>query len=66
MAQGGALLLTTSALPPVSAASESLAKAPLLSIFRGALALSFSSRPARCRAFLTLVTSWSLEKGLPI
>ncbi|MDC6695226.1 hypothetical protein, partial [Leclercia adecarboxylata] len=37
VAAGAAAGLTTSALPPVKADSESLAKAPVLSIFGGAL-----------------------------
>ena len=58
--------MTTSALPPVSAFNESLAKAPALLMRCGVGALSRASLPVRLNAFLTLVTNWSLEKGLPI
>jgi len=56
---------TTSALPPVSAASESLA-IPGDSARTGALAASASSLPARPSALRTLLVSCSLVNGLPM
>ncbi|MNE79237.1 hypothetical protein D3C80_1757020 [compost metagenome] len=54
---GAAAGRTTSALPPVSAARESLAKPPALGSLTGALVISASSLPVRASAFFTLVTS---------
>src|SRR5690606_30845555 len=57
--------LTTSARPPVKAASESLAM-PVVVLRWGALAARASSLPARPSALRTLLVSCSLENGLPM